>query len=141
GTVLEYQGKGWYNAPLSGDLFGSCGMGETRPRAVVEIATTFRLTADWRLRGKSSVTRVEPFSADRRDQCKVTVFKIDVTDRVVTAAKSELDKRLVALDQKIATMDVRTPLERWWLGLQRPISLSDSVWVLLQTQAVYRDTI
>ena len=137
GTVLEYQGKGWYNAPLSGDLFGSCGMGETRPRAVVEIATTFRLTPDWRLRGKSSVTRVEPFSADRRDQCKVTVFKIDVTDRVVTAAKSELDKRLVALDQKIATMDVRTPLERWWLALQRPIRLSDSVWLLLQPKGVH----
>jgi hypothetical protein len=136
-TVLEYQGKGWYNAPLSGDLFGSCGMGVTRPRAVVELATTLRMTPDWRLRGKSEITRVEPFSTDKRDQCKVTVFKIDVTDRVVTAARSELEKRAVALDQKIASVDVRSPMERWWRVLQRPIRLSDSVWLLLQPKGVH----
>jgi hypothetical protein len=136
-TVLEYQGKGWYNAPLAGDLFGSCGMGAARPRAVVELATTLRMTPEWKLRGKSAITRVAPFSAEKRDQCVVTVFKIDVTDRVVTTARSELDKRLVALDQKIATLDVRSPMERWWRVLQRPIRLSDSVWLLLQPRGVH----
>lgn len=137
GTVLEYQGKGWYNAPLGADLFGSCGMGMERPRAVIEIATTLRITPGWKLRGKSDITRVAPFSDDRRDQCKVTVFKIDVTDRVVTAARSELEKRLGQLDEKIATIDVRSPIERWWLLLQRPIRLSDSVWLLIQPRAVH----
>ena len=136
-TVLEYQGKGWYNAPLGGDLFGSCGLGAARPRAVVEMATTLRITSDWRLRGKSEITRVAPFSDDRRDQCKVTIFKIDVTERVVTAAQAELEKRVVQLDQKIATVDVRTPIERWWKVLQRPIRLSDSVWLLIQPRAVH----
>jgi hypothetical protein len=137
GTVLEYQGKGWYNAPLGGDLFGSCGMGTARPRAVVEIATALRITGEWRLRARSTMTRVAPFSDDRRDQCKVTVFKIDVTDRVVTTARSELDNKLASLDQKIGNMDVRSPIERWWLLLQRPIRLSDSVWLLLQPRAVH----
>ncbi len=136
-TVLEYQGKGWYNAPLGGDLFGSCGLGAARPRVVVEIATTLRITSDWRLRGKSEITRVAPFSDERRDQCKVTVFKIDVTDRVVTAARAELEKRVVQLDEKIATVDVRAPIERWWRVLQRPIRLSDSVWLLIQPRAVH----
>jgi Domain of unknown function (DUF4403) len=136
-TVLEYQGKGWYNAPLGGDLFGSCGLGAARPRAVVEMATTLRITSDWRLRGKSEITRVAPFSDERRDQCKVTVFKIDVTDRVVAAARAELEKRVVQLDEKIATVDVRAPIERWWLVLQRPIRLSDSVWLLIQPRAIH----
>ena len=136
-TVLEYQGKGWYNAPLAGDLFGSCGLGVARPRAVVELVTTLRMTPDWKLRGKSAITRVAPFSTEKRDQCVVTVFKINVTDRVVTAAHSELDKRLTALDQKIATLDVRSPMERWWRLLQRPIRLSDSVWLLLQPRGVH----
>ena len=136
-TVLEYQGKGWYKAPLAGDLFGSCGMGVARPRTVVEIASTLRMTQDWKLRGKSSITRVAPFSADKRDQCVVTVFKIDVTDRVITTAKSELEKRLLALDQKIATLDVRSQMERWWRVLQRPIRLSDSVYLLLQPRGVH----
>jgi hypothetical protein len=137
GTVLEYQGKGWYNAPLGADLFGSCGMGMDRPRVVVEIATTIRITTDWRLRARSTIQKVAPFSADRRDQCKVTVFKIDVTDRVVTTAKSELDNRLASLDQKIGTIDVRSQLDKWWRTLQRPIRLSDSVWLLLQPRAVH----
>jgi hypothetical protein len=136
-TVLEYQGKGWYNAPLAGDLFGSCGMGVARPRAVVELATALRMTPDWKLRGKSTVTRVAPFSNEKRDQCVVTVFKIDVTDRVVTTARSELDKRLTALDAKIATLDIRAPMERWWRVLQRPIRLSDSVWLVLQPRGVH----
>ena len=136
-TTLEYQGKGWYNAPLSGDLFGSCGMGETRPRAVVELATTLRMTPDWRLRGKSEITRVAPFSSDKRDQCKVTVFRIDVTDRVVSAARTELEKRLVSLDERIAGLDVRSRMERWWGILQRPIRLSDSVWLLLQPTGIH----
>jgi hypothetical protein len=137
GTVLEYQGKGWYNAPLGGDLFGSCGMGAARPRVVIDIATTLRITSGWRLRSQSTVTRVSPFSDDRRDQCKVTVFKIDVTDRVVSTARSELEKRLALLDQKIASVDVRAPLERWWRVLQRPIRLSDSVWLLIQPREVH----
>lgn len=136
-TVLEYQGKGWYNAPVTGDLFGSCGMGVTRPRAVVEMTTSLRMTQDWRLRGRSEITRVAPFSAEKRDQCKVTVFKIDVTDRVVAAARSELEKRLVTLDERIATIDVRSRMERWWGILQRPMRLSDSVWLLLQPTGVH----
>ncbi|HUQ80628.1 MAG TPA: DUF4403 family protein [Gemmatimonadaceae bacterium] len=136
-TVLEYQGKGWYNAPLGGDMFGSCGLGATRPRAVVELATTLRVTPEWRLRGKSEMVRVAPFSDDKRDQCKVTVFKIDVTDRVITAARTELEKRLIALDEKIAGIDIRSPMERWWRVLQHPIRLSDSVWLVLQPRGVH----
>ena len=136
-TVLEYQGQGWYDPPVGVDLHGSCGMRVERPRAVIEIATTLRLTGDWRLRGRSTLTRVAPFSEDRRDQCKVTVFKIDVTDRVVNAARNELTKRLALVDQKIATLDVRSPIDRWWRLLQRPIRLSDSVWLLLQPRGVH----
>jgi len=55
----------------------------------------------------------------------------------VSTARSELDKRLIALDAKIATLDVRTPMERWWRLLQRPIRLSDSVWLLLQPRGVH----
>lgn len=137
GTVLEYQGHGWYDAALGADLHGSCGLGAERPRAVVEIATTLRMTPDWKLRARSVLTRVAPFSDARRDQCKVTVFKIDVTDRVINAARSVIDRRLVALDRKIASVDVRTRMERWWGLLQRPIRLADSVWLLLEPRGVH----
>ena len=136
-TVLEYQGKGWYSVPLGADVSGSCGMDGLRPRVAVELATTLVITPDWRLRGRSEVTRIAPFSEDRRDQCRVTIFKVDVTDRVVNAAKGELVKRLAQLDEKIATVDVRSHFEKWWRLLQRPIRLSDSVWLLLQPRGVH----
>jgi len=136
-TVLEYQGKGWYSAPLAGDIFGSCGMGVARPRVAIEMMTTLRITPDWRLRSKSEIKQVAPFSQEQRDQCKVTVFKIDVTDRVVTTARSELEKRLALLDQRVSAIDVRSRFERWWLLLQRPIRLSDSVWLLLEPRGVH----
>jgi hypothetical protein len=136
-TVLEYMGKGWYNPPIGGDISGSCGMDGARPRLVVEVASAVRVNSDWRLRARSTINRIAPFSEDRRDQCKVTVFKIDVTDRVVAAARSGLDNRLATLDQKIGSIDIRSPIERWWLLLQRPIRLSDSVWLLLQPKAVH----
>jgi len=137
GTVLEYQGHGWYDAGLGADLHGSCGLGVERPRAIIEIATTLRMTPDWKLRGRSVLTRVAPFSAERRDQCQVTVFKIDVTDRVINAARSEIDKRLVVLDRRIAGIDMRTRVEQWWRALQRPIRLADSVWLLLEPRGVH----
>lgn len=137
GTVLEYSGQGWYDSALGADVHGSCGLGDQRPRAVIEIATTLRVTPDWKLRGKSVVTRVAPFSNQNRDQCKVTVFKIDVTDRVVSAARGEIDKRLDVLDERIGRLDLRTRVERWWRALQQPIRLSDSVWLLLQPRGVH----
>jgi uncharacterized protein DUF4403 len=136
-TVLEYQGKGWYKAPLGAEVSGSCGMSGLRPRVSVAIATTLRITSGWGLRGKSEVTSVAPFSSDRRDQCKVTIFNVDVTDRVVAAARSELEKRLAALDAKIATVDVRSRIDNWWRLLQRPIRLSDSVWLRLEPRVVH----
>jgi hypothetical protein len=103
----------------------------------VDIETALRITPDWRLRSRSQILRVAPASMDRRDQCKVTVFNIDVTDRVVNAANTELEKKLAFIDAKIATVDVRAPIERWWKILQRPIRLSDSVWLLLQPRGVH----
>jgi hypothetical protein len=136
-TVLEYQGKGWYKTPVGAEVSGSCGMSGLRPRVSVAIATTLRITPGWGLRGKSEVTTVAPFSTDRRDQCKVTIFNVDVTDRVVAAARSELEKRLSALDEKIATVDVRSRIDNWWRLLQRPIRLSDSVWLRLEPRVVH----
>jgi hypothetical protein len=136
-TVLEYQGKGWYKTPLGAEVSGSCGMSGPRPRVSVAIATTLRLTPGWGVRGESEVTSVAPFSSERRDQCKVTIFNVDVTDRVVAAARSELEKRLVQFDEKIAAVDVRSRIDNWWRLLERPIRLADSVWLLLEPREVH----
>ena len=95
-TVLHYQGRGWYDPGLGADIVGSCGftLGQERPRAIIEIATTLRLTNDWRLRGRTRLLRIAPFSAEHRDQCKVTIFKIDGTARLLVNTARMLSRGL-----------------------------------------------
>jgi hypothetical protein len=139
--IITYQGRGWYKPPLAPEVSGSCGVGTDRPRARVRIASTLRITSAWKLRASSKILRLEPFSIERRDQCRVTMFAIDVTDRVMNAARSAIEEKLATLDQRIAALDVRGPLDRWWRLLQRPIQLSDSVWLQINPNAVQVGTV
>jgi hypothetical protein len=40
------------------------------------------------------------------------------------------------VDQKIASLDIRKRFEEWWHLLQRPIPLTDSVWLVINPSAV-----
>ena len=135
-AVINYQGKGWYDAPLAPEVSGSCGIGQDRPRARIQIATVLRITPEWKLRGRTRVGNVTPYSTSLRDQCRVTVFNIDVTGRVIDAARSAVEGKRSLIDQKIAALDIRPRFENWWHLLQRPIPLTDSVWLQINPSAV-----
>ena len=141
-SVIKYRGRGWYDPRLAPEVSGSCGFGDVakgnddRPRARLGIATTVRLTPDWKLRTRTRVRRVEPLTAERRDQCKVTVFKIDVTDRVMNATRGVLEKQMAVLDQRLSSADVRKSFEHWWHLLERPMRLTDSLYLLINPQSV-----
>jgi Domain of unknown function (DUF4403) len=135
-AVLNYAGKGWYKAPVVPEVSGSCGIGGQRPRLRIEITDALRITPEWRLQGRTRIGQIEAFSSDNKDQCRVTVFNINVTDRVVDATRSILDGKRSMIDQKIASLDIRTRFEDWWHLLQRPIPLTDSVWLEINPSAV-----
>ncbi len=135
-AVIHYQGKGWYDAAFAPEVSGSCGIGQERPRARIQIATVLRITPEWKLRGRTRVGTVKPYSDERRDQCKVTALNIDVTERVVAAARTAIQDKQRFIDGKIAAVDIRTRFENWWHLLQRPIPLTDSVWLLINPSAV-----
>ena len=135
-AVLHYAGKGWYKPPLVGEVSGSCGIGGERPRLRIEITDALRITPEWRLQGKTRIGRIEAYSKENRDQCRVTVFNIGVTGRVVDATRGILNGKRPMIDQKIASLDIRTRFEGWWHLLQRPIPLTDSVWLEINPSAV-----
>ncbi|MEJ7759033.1 MAG: DUF4403 family protein [Gemmatimonadaceae bacterium] len=135
-AVINYQGKGWYDAPLAPEVSGSCGIDQPKPRARIQIATALRITPEWKLRGRTRVGDVTPFSDTRRDQCRVTVFNIDVTGRVIEAARNAVIGKRSLIDQKIAALDIRPRFQEWWHLLQRPIPLTDSVWLQINPSAV-----
>jgi uncharacterized protein DUF4403 len=135
-AVVHYEGQGFYKPPVVREVSGSCGLEGVKPRAKITIASDIRISPDWHLKGKTRVADVEPYSSDTRDQCRVTVFNINVTDRVIEATKTALEAKRPMIDQKIGSLDIRSRFEGWWHLLERPIPLTDSVWLTINPSAV-----
>ena len=136
-SVVEYEGRGWYKPPIGPEVSAACGTGNVaRPRARVRIESTLRLEESWGLAARSRVTRVVPYSTETRDKCAVTVFRIDVTDRVMKATREVLDTRMRTLDRALAQVNTRARFERWWRDIARPIRLTDSIYLTINPRRV-----
>ena len=134
-TVLEYEGRGWYNPPLGPEVSAGCGGGDDpKPRLRLRIVSTPSLTPEWGLRTRTRA-EVERFSDEPRDQCQVTILKIDVTGKVVGAVREEMTRVVARFDRHIARRDTRGRIEDIWRKMERPIRLADGVWLLIQPGA------
>ena len=131
-TVVQYQGRGWYKPVIGPEVSAACGTGEVaRPRLRATLVARVSLTPEWQISTKTSITQLTPVTDQDRDRCKVTVFRFDVTERVVNATRGVLQKQLRTLDQNFAGADTRSRFESWWRKLQLPIRLSDSIYLTL----------
>lgn len=132
-TVIEYRARAWAT------IFKvSCGMDEPRPRMRVKLAITYSLTPDWHLSTHSRVLELEPVSREERDQCEISAAKIDVTPKIASAARGAVDGALKKLDAKLARITVRPPVERLWLEIQKPISISEGrLWLDIGPKEIF----
>jgi hypothetical protein len=134
-TVLEYEGRGWYDPPLGPEVSAGCGGDDDpKPRLLMRVVSTPSLTPEWGLRTqtRAEVTR---FSDQPRDQCQVTLLKIDVTDRVVGAVLEKMTRVVTRFDGHIARHDTRGRIEHIWKKMERPIRLTEGVWLLIRPGA------
>ncbi|HZJ01504.1 MAG TPA: DUF4403 family protein, partial [Gemmatimonadaceae bacterium] len=134
-AVVQYKGRGWYKPPIGPEISSSCGISDQMPRARVTLASDLSITPEWKLRGKSKPVRVVPFTTERRDQCRVTFLKIDVTDKVVSATREAIEKQRPMIDRKVSSINIRPRFENWWHLLEQPIRLADSVWLVIRPSA------
>lgn len=136
-SVIEYEGRGWYKPVIGPEVSAACGTGNVdRPRARIRLESTLRIRESWALDARTRVTRVTPFSDDERDRCTVTLFKIDVTDRVMHATRSQLQREVRTLDRALAQVQTRERFERWWRDISRPIRLADSIYLTINPRKV-----
>src|SRR5688572_22750026 len=135
-AVIHYKGRGWYKPPIGPEISSSCGINDEQPRARLVIVSPLTITPEWNLRGRTRIASVAPYSDTRRDQCRVTAFKIDVTERVINATRDQLEKQRPMINQRLASLNIRSRFEEWWHLLERPIPLTDSVWLLIRPSAV-----
>ena len=107
-AVVHYKGRGFYNPRVGPNISSSCGISDERPRARITLVSNLTVTPEWKLRGRTRIANVAPYSEERRDQCRVTAFRIDVTERVINATREQLEKQRPLIDRRIASLDIRS---------------------------------
>jgi len=135
-TDVSYEGRGWYDPPLAPTVSASCGTEGRRPRLHLVIATDLEVSENWMLTGKTRLRSLRAESDDDVNQCRVTMFKINVTDRVIDALRPQLVRRLPVVDRRIASFDLRGRVDRWYNLLNKSIRVRDSLWLKITPQDV-----
>lgn len=132
-TDVEYQARVWYRPPIGPELSAGCGVGDApRPRVRAKVISTAELTPQWHLRTLTRLQRLEPYSDGPRDRCRVTVLRLDVTPRVIEATRVMLEQNLEKFDAAVSRWPVRAKFKRLWALLQRPIFLTEGVYLQIQ---------
>jgi hypothetical protein len=135
-AMVAYRGRLWRKIPLT-TISASCGTGDQAPLARIRIRTSYRVAPNWRIRTRSEVLSVERATADAADECRVTFVGINVTDKVLAAARDAIQKQLVLADARLASVNVRGALAPVWAALQQPIPIADStIWLTLDPREV-----
>ena len=140
-ATFAYRARGFYKPPLAPTISAGCGSEKEQPRIVVELATPLTLTEDWHLVSHARLVTIRPASAEGRDRCDVGIIHYDVTDRVIGAAKSAIVAKLPDIDRKVGTVDLTPRVTEWWGLLNRPIRLTDGVWLTLQPELLRMGTV
>ncbi len=136
GTVVHYAGRAWYDPPLLPEMSAACGADGEQPRLRARVQSTIALSPDWRLNTRTRLTSLTPYSDTDRDACRLTSFQIDVTDRVIGGVRGVMRRELPKVDRTLAQWNVQERLARWYALLNRPIQVTDSLWLLLRPGAV-----
>jgi hypothetical protein len=133
---VAYQGRVWYKPPLLPEISASCGTERPAPRARLTITTTIQLEDDWSLAAQTRAS-ARPVSSGSRDRCVVPdLDNIDVTDQVMAAAQSAIQKQLADFDAQLRSFDLPREARRVWGALSAPIKLTDSVWARINPTAI-----
>ena len=129
-TMVDYQGRGWYDPVIGPQVSGGCDDAGPKPRLEVAVTSNLTLTNAWRFTPRTRIRSVKPPTETERDQCRVTFLSIDVTGKVVSALEDQLRKTLPRVDASIARFDLRSNVENWYNLLNRSVKVSDSLWMV-----------
>lgn len=131
-TTISYKARGYFKPRIGPTLSAGCGNDEQQPQILIELVTPLTLNKNWHLRSAAKLDLLAPASDGPKDRCIVSILKYDVTGKVLDAARQAITSQLPNIDNKIAQIDLTQRAAGWWGLLNRPIRLTDGVWLLLQ---------
>ena len=135
-TMVEYQGRGWYDPAIGPGVSGGCDADGPKPRIAVAVTSSLKLTSNWRFTPRTRIRTVKPPTETARDQCRVTFLSIDVTGKVVAALEDQLRARLPRVDASLARFELRPKVEKWYNLLNRSVKVGDSLWMVFNPGVV-----
>jgi Domain of unknown function (DUF4403) len=130
-TNLDYGVGAQARRTIACILFrGNCGYdGEAARQAWVKLFAKPEVDTFWAL--KLNAGNADAGAGANR--CTVTLLNIDVTDRVLNAAKDFLNGQTGALNAKVAAdTRLRDALAKAWLAAWTPIDLGKGAWLVVQ---------
>lgn len=136
GTTVEYQGRGWYDPIIGPDVSAGCGSTDPKPRLRVSVTSDLKLTSNWQFAPRTRVRSIVPASDTPRDECRVSIFNIDVTNKVVGAVSDLLKSRLPKVDAQLARFDLHARIENWYNLLNKSLKVGDSLWLMFNPGVV-----
>lgn len=142
-TIIRYGMRFYYDPPLLPEMRSSCGLdeGEAPPRLGVALEAPISVDRNWRLQTDARVVDVRRASETDQDRCSVTILDLDLTGRIVEAARAFLEGHVQEIDSMAAAVDLRSTFDGWWGTLQEPIQLTDSLWLALRPESVQRGAV
>lgn len=131
-TTLSYRARGYFNPPLGPTVSAGCGTSDsTPPRVRLILTSDLRIDSSWTLITRTRVASLRPLTTTERDACKVSFLQVDVTDQVMKAVRPLVEQRLPGVDRRVARVDVKRRVTRWYAQLQKNIRVTDSLWLQL----------
>jgi hypothetical protein len=131
-ATLTYKARGFFKPRLGPTLSAGCGTSaEHPPQIIVDLATPLSLTAHWHLVSHTKIVRIDRASDRDRDRCQVRLLHYNVTQQIIDAARAALTNQLPQIDSTISAVDLTSHVTDWWALLNRPVRLTDGVWLLL----------
>jgi hypothetical protein len=138
-ATVSYSLRAWYDPPVLPEISASCGTGSgPKPRLRVAIEAPITVQDDWSLSTHAKVVMLDRASQADRDRCQMTFAGFDMTDRIVSSARSFLEDHTKDIDAAAARVDLKSKIDEWWTTLQEPIRLTDSLWLVFRPEAIRR---
>jgi hypothetical protein len=99
-------------------IYASCGVGEPMRRVSVAYTTKFKMNPNYTFKSTTNLIKFETV-----DPCEITVFSYDATGKLKKEVTTVLKDLEDDIDEQIASIDIRSDIEKVWKMLAEPTSL------------------
>lgn len=142
-VTVAYALRSSYDLPLLPDMPLSCGTDPNKPapRMHVRLRSPVEISPTWTLVTRTEVLSAEPASTAEADRCEVSLFGVDITERVGSGIRDFLMEHTTSIDSLVAEVDLASEVERWWDEIARPVRLDDDLWLQLSPESVAQASI